>query len=170
MFYTIYLGGMFLLLYGAACFGFTAHSLVFIPYQFVNFTDLTSFLFISIPCLLVLLCTKSFRAFGRSFLLMFGKKCAIAKDSLYALVTVMVTAVIAGIIHSIIRILNTAHNMDLEGRLSILPNDMLVSLLSPLYALVLCLILFPVLIAVWRHVHTTTVIHLQTAAHKKIGA
>lgn len=168
MYYIIYLVCMFLLLYGAACIRYTAHSLIFVPSQLLNFIDLRSFVFLLIPCLLVLFCTKSFRSFGRSFLFMSGKKCAVAKDSLYALVTVMVTAVIAGIIHSITLILNFAYNMNLESGLLTPLNDMLLALLSPLYSLVLCLMLLPVLISVWKHLHTTTVICLQKAAHKKL--
>ena len=81
----------------------------------INFADQTTLRFVAVPCILMLFCTKSFRAFGRAFLFAFGKRdqeISKYQESAQSVKMVMVTAHIFGTVCFLIGIINAIRFTD----------------------------------------------------------
>lgn len=139
MFYTIYLAGiLFYLVKG-------------IGYHVTNFVDRTTGLYVLVPCILILFCTKSFRAFGRSFQIVFGKEensVSRCEESLQSVQMVMLTAVISGVLCFLIGMINGCRMLSMDwssadGMVWLLLNST-VAMISLFYPALICLILLPV--------------------------
>ncbi len=116
--------------------------------RLICFVDGTSFWFILIPCLLVLICTRSLKDFGSAFLLLFEKgdtSLTQYKKSLWAIKTTLMTAVISGGICFFIGMINSFRSFDATytDALYWLILDASVAMISLLYPLVLLLLLLP---------------------------
>lgn len=116
--------------------------------RLICFWDGTSFWFILIPCLLVLICTRSLKDLGSAFLLLFDKGEASLtqyQKSLGAIKTLLITAVISGGICFFISMINSFRSFDAMYTDSLywLILDISVAMLSLLYPLVLLLLLLP---------------------------
>ena len=138
MFYALYLVGIL---------GYILSGIGRSPMDFI---DRITGIYILAPCILVLLCTKSFSAFGRSFLMAFGKKGASQEqyeESLQTVRMVMFTALLSGGLCFLIGTINSWRSLSIGPRLEEgmvwLLLDTIVAMLSLFYHLLLCLLLLP---------------------------
>lgn len=139
MFYAIYLAGILCCLVKGT------------GGQFANFIDSITGFYILAPCVLAMLGTRSFRAFGRGFLIAFGKeedsvsRCEESRQSVWL---VMLTSIISGILCFLIGTINSSRYVASEGFLTDNPNwlilDITVAMLSLFYSMLTCLILLPI--------------------------
>lgn len=139
MYYIIYLAGIILFFFRGM--GFSNLS---------NFRDSTTMIFLLIPCLLMLFCTKSLKSFGECFLLPFGKRnysLLQYKRCLQSLKIVVSTSFISGLICFMISIVNMLKFYGLsdssEPLLVQVGLDMSVAILPLYYVLVICILLLP---------------------------
>lgn len=139
MTYTIYLLGVgFLLVMGI---GFHRN--------LMDYMDSFTLLFVLLPCVLVLFCTKSLKAFGEAFLYAFGKEGSTLisyKRNLQAVKMVIITSSVFGGLGFIIGMINSIHSLnftsgDAFGKIII---DTAPAALSLFYPLLVCAILVPV--------------------------
>ena len=146
MFYIIYLVGiLFYLVKG-------------IGYHFTNFIDQITGIYILAPCILMLFCTKSFRAFGRSFLLAFGKKedsISRCEESLESVQMVMMTIVISGVLCFLIGMINGCRSLSFESADSMiwLLLNTTVAMISLFYPMLICLMLLPLPFLLKKHLN-----------------
>lgn len=115
----------------------------------LNFYDPITLEYVVFPCILILFVTRSFTAFGRAFLYVFGcKEYALSqyRESLRAVRMVMGTASVFGGICFLIGSVNAVRALDWSSLDSVgwLCLDLSVAALSLFYALVICMILLPV--------------------------
>ncbi len=147
MLYMIYLvGAIFLLMNGI---GFDRF--------FANYLDIYTLGFVLLPCVLVLFCTGSLKAFGRAFLLIFGRgdtSLISYEESTQAVRMVMLTAGVFGGIGFIAGMINSIRSLDFS-----LPDvygwflrDASTAMLSLFYPLLVCVILLPVCYMLNRHI------------------
>lgn len=139
MLYLIY---VIIVLWYAAFVGIGVQNL------YSHFFDSATLIFVLLPCAAILFCTRQLKAFGRSFLLVFGKKADSAfecRKSAQSVKTVCMAAVIFGIMGFMIGIINGLQSVapmaqdigyDIAG-------DVAVALISPFYASVVCAVLLP---------------------------
>jgi len=127
-----------------------------------NFMDRNTMGFVLLPCLFILLCTKSFPAFGRAFLFAFGKRgysLSQHKSCLQAVRMMCLTAVGFGLLCFTISMVNCFLS-PYNAELSSVPGDYLcyihssvaVALLAPFYALHICLLLLPISFMLKQHI------------------
>lgn len=115
---------------------------------FTNYSDGFTLIFILIPCVLILTCTKSIKVFGESFLYAFGvrdnchnscEKCT------HAVGMVMITAIVFGGIGFIAGMCNSIRSIDFSGvnAFERISQDVSTALLSLFYPLLIWTILLP---------------------------
>lgn len=138
MFYILYLAGIF------------AYILSGIGWHPADFIDQLTGIYILAPCALVLLCTKSFPAFLRSFRLALSKKDGAQEqyeESLQTVRMVMFAALLSGGLCFLIGTINSWRSLSLGQSLTDymawLLLDTTVAMLSLFYPLTLCLLLLP---------------------------
>ena len=115
---------------------------------FSHFFDGATLIFVLLPCIVVLFCTGQLKAFGRSFLLIFGKKSASVsecRESAASVKTAGTITVIFGMMGFIIGMINGLSSVshmasDMEYGIA---RDAAVALVSPFYASVVCAALLP---------------------------
>lgn len=122
-----------------------------------NFWDSFTLEFILIPCGLILLCTKSLKAFGRAFLLAFGKGDAPLssyRESLLSVRMVMSTAPVFGGIGFIIGMSNCIRSMDFSAPDAFvwILRGAAAAMVSLLYPLLICVILLPLCFMLKKHI------------------
>lgn len=138
MFYIVYLASMVVyLIYGIRWD------------RILNFWDPITLEFLVFPCILILFVTGSFRAFGRSFLVAFGKReyeTSQYRESLLSVNMVMGAASVSGGICFLIGISNSIRSLDWSelNNIGWLFLDLSVASISLFYALLICMILLPV--------------------------
>lgn len=138
MLYVLYLAGIL------------AYILSGIGWHPTDFIDQITGIYILAPCALVLLCTKSFPAFLRSFRLALSKKDGAQEqyeESLQTVRMVMFAALLSGGLCFLIGTINSWRSLSLgqslTDRLAWLLLDTTVAMLSLFYPLTLCLLLLP---------------------------
>ncbi len=138
MLYVLYLAGIL------------AYILSGIGWHPTDFIDQITGIYILAPCALVLLCTKSFPAFLRSFRLALGKKDVAQEqyeESLQTVRMVMFAALLSGGLCFLIGTINSCRSLSFEQNLTDsmvwLLLDTTVAMLSLFYPLTLCLLLLP---------------------------
>lgn len=105
----------------------------------------------------ILFCTKSFKAFGRAFLFVVGKRgnsLAAYKESLHAVRMVMSISAVFGGLRFLIGLMNCIRSTDLssmEGFGWVLRGAS-VAILSLFYPLLICVILMPVYFMLKKHI------------------
>ena len=122
----------------------------------INFVDQMTLRFVAVPCILMLFCTKSFRAFGRAFLFAFGKRdqeISKYQESAQSVKMVMVTAHVFGMVCFLIGMINAIRFTDWSSPdcFGWLCMDLSVAVLSLFYPLFICMILLPVFFMLKRH-------------------
>lgn len=147
MLYVIYLAGVIFLLMNGI--GFDRF--------FTNYLDIYTLGFVLLPCVLVLLCTGSLKAFGRAFLLIFGKgdsSLISYKKSAQAVRIVILTAGVFGGIGFIAEMINSVRSLNFSSpdAYGWLLRDASVSMLSLFYPLLICVILLPVCYMLNKHI------------------
>lgn len=113
----------------------------------INFLDVVGLAFLLLVCLIALLCTSSVRPLKDAVVLMFiqgGYSADRCERCLLAVKTTILSAFAAGLIMFLFSVVNMLRSMDLSGGVSTLGADLATGLLTPLYALVIALILLPV--------------------------
>lgn len=118
--------------------------------RYLNFADHISLAFVLGPCVLVLFCTGSFRAFGRGVAHAFGKRddpVFRLEESLHAVRMVMETAAVSGGLAFLISTVNVFRGLapswaEADGMVWLLL-DLSVALLPLFYLLVVCMVLLP---------------------------
>lgn len=144
--YLIYLLGTFVLLFVGVTASFIDGQFHIDFAQIANYCDLSTFLFILIFCLLILLCTKSFKDFGTAFLLMSRNRKATDEQyqrCYHAVKAVAITSITAGGLHIVYTLVNLFRSMD-SSIVSLVGYATITSLLSVFYPLVICILLIPV--------------------------
>lgn len=147
MFYIIYLLGTGLIFILANGF----HRSV------TNYIDPTTFLLIVLSCIFVLFCTKSMKAFGRTFLIAFGRKDYVSlqyRESLQSVKMVICTAAAWGALFFIIGSIKCFRYMQISSfdDISVILKSITVALLSLFYPLFICIILMPLYFGLKKHV------------------
>lgn len=117
--------------------------------RMLNFWDPITLEFLVFPCILILFVTGSFRAFGRAFLVAFGKReyeTSQYRESLLSVNMVMGAASVSGGICFLIGISNSIRSLDWSelNNIGWLFLDLSVASISLFYALLICMILLPV--------------------------
>lgn len=124
----------------------------------VNFMDSATAMFILIPCILILVCTKSLRAFGRAFLFAFGKKGGSAaeyKESLLAVKMVMQISGLFGSLGFLIGMfvsLRSLEDFSSAESLGWILLDLPVAMISLFYLLLVWILLLPIGFLLKKHV------------------
>lgn len=124
--------------------------------QLIYYQDFISFVLVIFPCALILFCSRSLKAFGRAFLLMFKKKpypLPQYRESLDSVKMVIYTSMIFGGLCFMISLINCFKVLDLVSfeDLATLYLDTSVALLSPFYSLIICAILLPPYFCLKKH-------------------
>ena len=147
MYYVVYVIAMiYLLIRGAGDGG-----------NFLNYLDAITAFFLLQPCVLILFCTKSLRAFGRSVLFACGKRDYASRDceeSLQAVKMTMITVNVVGVIGFVISTINSLRHWGwtpLTDEVNWPLLDLSVAVLSILYALIICVFLLPVYFMLKKH-------------------
>ena len=123
----------------------------------VNFMDSATAMFILIPCILILVCTKSLRAFGRAFLFAFGKKggsVAEYKESLLAVKMVMQISGLFGSLGFLIGMfvsLRSLEDFSSAESLGWVLLDLPVAMISLFYLLLVWILLLPIGFLLKKH-------------------
>lgn len=122
-----------------------------------NFMDGYTLGFVLIPCGLVLLCTRSLKAFGKAFLLVFGKgdvPLISYKESLLALRIVMSTSCVFGGLGFIIGMINCIRSTDFSEAYAFvwIAQGGAVAMLSIFYPLLVCVVLLPFYYMLQKHI------------------
>lgn len=118
--------------------------------NFSDFADQITGMYILTPCILMLFCTKSFRAFGRGVLFAFGRKevsLVQCRESLQSVWMMILTAVVSGMLCFFIGMINSCRSLAVgwSSADSVwLLLDTAVAMLSLFYPMVVCLIFLPV--------------------------
>lgn len=125
--------------------------------NFANFMDGYTLGFVLIPCGLVLLCTGSLKAFGRAFLLAFGKgdnPLISYQESLLAIRMVMSTSCVFGSLGFIIGMTNCIRstNFSEPGAFVWLIQGAAVAMISLFYPLLVCVVLLPFYYILRKHI------------------
>lgn len=144
--YLIYLLGTFVLLFIGVTASFIDGQVHIDFAQIANYCDLSTFLFILIFCLLILLCTKSFKDFGTAFLLMSRNRKSTTEQyqrCYHAVKAVAITSIAAGGLRIVYTLVNLFRSMD-GSVVSLVGYATITSLLSVFYPLVICILLIPV--------------------------
>lgn len=123
----------------------------------MNYFDSFTLLFVLLPCMWILLYTRSFRAFGRAFLFAVGKRgnsISAYRESLHAVKMVMAISSVFGCLGFIIGMMNCIRTTELssiEGFGWVL-RSVSVAMLSLFYPLLLCVILIPIYFMLKKHI------------------
>lgn len=126
-------------------------------HDFMIFYDSFTLMFVLLPCAWILFCTKSFKAFGRAFLFVVGKRgnsLAAYKESLLAVRMVMAISAVFGGLGFLIGMINCIRHTDLssmEGFVWVL-RGVSVAMLSLFYPLLICVVLMPVYFMLKKHI------------------
>ena len=123
----------------------------------LDYIDPVTFLLIALSCILVLFCTKSMKAFGRSFLMVMGSKdyeSSQYQESLQSLKMVIYTAAVWGALCFIIGNINCFRLMQISSfdDISVLLKSITVAMLSLFYPLFVCIILMPLYFGLKKHI------------------
>ncbi|MCI9227047.1 MAG: hypothetical protein HFG86_03350 [Dorea sp.] len=116
----------------------------------VNYMDGFTLLFVLVPCILILFSTGSLKAFGRAFLFAFGKRGGLTvsyKESLLAVRMVMAVSAIFGFLGFLIGTsasIRSIKDFSTVESLGWIVRDLLVSMISLIYPLLIWVILLPV--------------------------
>lgn len=141
MFYGMYLVGIIFWILRGIGGGFGS-----LLYYMDGFTGM----FILVPCVLALFCTKSFKAFGRAFLFAFGKRdCSVLsyKESLLAVEMVMRVSGLFGCLGffiGMIASIRSIENFASIESLGWITLDLSVAVISFVYPLLIWILLLPV--------------------------
>lgn len=123
----------------------------------MNYFDSFTLMFVLLPCVWILLYTRSFKAFGRAFLFAFGKRgnsIAAYRESLHAVRMVMAISTVFGCLGFIIGMINCICSTDfssIEG-FGWLIRCVSVAMLSLFYPLLFCVILLPIYFMLKKHI------------------
>lgn len=122
-----------------------------------NFMDGYTLGFVLIPCGLVLLCTRSLKAFGRAFLLAFGKgdePLISYKESLLAIRMVMNTSRVFGGLGFLIGMTNCIRSTNFSETYAFawVTQGAAVAMLSIFYPLLVCVVLLPFYYMLQKHI------------------
>lgn len=139
MFYIIYLAGViFILMDGIGLDRF-----------FSDYLDVYTLSFVLLPCVLIVFCTKSWKAFGQSFVFVFEKgepTLPSYMESIRTVQMVMITAAVFGFIGFLTGMINGIRSLDFSS-----PDvygwalrNTSAAMLSLFYPLLICVILLPV--------------------------
>ncbi|MCI9602732.1 MAG: hypothetical protein HFH19_00620 [Ruminococcus sp.] len=148
MFYGIYLAGIIFWILRGIGGGFGT---------LLNYMDGFTGMFVLVPCVLILFCTQSFKAFGRAFLFAFGKRDGSVvsyRGSLLAVKMVMGISGLFGFLGFLIGMSSSIRSMeDLSSIESLgwLTLDLSVAIISLVYPLLICIILLPVCFMLKKH-------------------
>ena len=133
--YLIYLAGLLICLIYGISFN-----------RIYNFIDLISFVFVVVPCILILISTGYWKGFIKAFAYISGRKIYSKKDmkeSARAVKLVCISSLIFGMLGIIISLINVLHCMDLDSGLSNIGPDISVALVSVFYAVFINAVLVP---------------------------
>lgn len=140
MYYAIYLLGVIFLILRGIGGGFKS---------LINYMDGFTCMFILVPCILTLFCTRSLKAFGRAFLFVFGKQDtspAACEESHLAVRMVLITSLVFGNLAFLIGTFASIRSIEDFSSIESLGwiiCDMSVSMISLLYPLLIWTILLP---------------------------
>lgn len=165
MFYISYLVGVGILLFIGMTFEWSLGAIV--TANLLSFWDVPTLLFVLLCCVLALLCTKSFRAFGNAFLFIFGKKemnRTEAEKALLSVHAVMGTSLLSGGLFGVMRLVNMLHQFADPSAIGI---PIVLSLLAMGYALVICLVLLPLAVSLKQFLSTNDPAHAHFAVTVK---
>jgi len=124
--------------------------------RITSFVDVITLEFLVFPCVLMLFCTSSFRAFGRAFLFAVGKRdCSFqqCRESAHSVKMVMQTAAVFGAVCFLIGMVNSIRSQYWSSTDSIgwICLDSSVAILSLFYALLICMLLLPMYFMLKKH-------------------
>lgn len=119
-----------------------------------NFIDMTSFEFVVIPSILLLVCTGYGKDFIRAFICLVKKEACTKKQiksSAKAVKMVCVSSLIFGGLGVVISLINALHSFNIDlSAVSFVAPDVSVALISIFYALLINAVLAPVYVMVKR--------------------
>lgn len=119
-----------------------------------NFIDLTSFEFVMIPSILLLVCTGYGKDFIRAFICLVKKEACTKKqikNSAKAVKMVCVSSLLFGGLGVIISLINALHSFNIDSpAMPFVALDVSVALISIFYALIINAVLVPVYVMVKR--------------------
>lgn len=150
MFYAIYLLGIIFWILRGIGGGFG---------NLIPFMDGFTFMFVLFPCVLLLLCTGSLKAFGRAFLFAFGRKDAPPvsyEESFLAVKMVLVISAVFGFLDFILGMsasIRSIEDFSSIDSLGWIIRDLLVSMISLLYPLLIWSILLPLCFMLRKYLH-----------------
>ncbi|MCI8464721.1 MAG: hypothetical protein HFI63_02495 [Lachnospiraceae bacterium] len=161
MYYAVYVVGMiFYIVYAIGFWG-----------DFRVYADSGTALFILVPCVLLLFCTRSLRAFGRSVLFAFGKRdygpseCG---ESFQAVKMTLYAVLVLGVLGFLISMINSIRGWKLQFLLDGVYDqfqNLAVAMLAPFYALLVCAFLLPIFFILKKHL--TAQGHEENGKHLK---
>lgn len=125
-----------------------------------SFIDTTTLAYTVFPCVLILICTRSLRAFGSAFSFALGRRTPDLPRSEAALRSVKMTgltALLSGALCSMIGTINCIRHLDPStadlGDLSVyFLQDLSVAMLSLFYPVLICIVLLPVYFLLKEHI------------------
>lgn len=156
--YLLYSLGTFLLLLLGTTVNISVDGRLILNFnQMANFCDLSTLLFLLVPCTLMLFCTNTVKDFWKAFLLMSHTHSAPAtqyRRCFHTVKAILYTAISAGMLRATIAAVNLFHYMDTDVA-SQVGRTTSVVILSIFYPLVLCIFLLPVILSMKNAVENT---------------
>lgn len=122
-----------------------------------SFIDVITLAYTVLPCILVLSCTRSLRAFGSAFSFALGQKTPDlpqSRDALRSVKMTWITAVLFGSLCFMIGMVNSISHLDLSAADlgAYFLRDLSVAILSLFYPALICIILLPVYFLLKKHI------------------